>query len=111
MRQTIRLTESDLHKLIKSCVDEALNELGDTQRGQYALGRLAARQNQDGKLGGGDTSQYASQQRNKSNDQYAMNASYENGQNFFYNSQRRNNGLNDDSIENKDGYYDQRHFG
>lgn len=43
MRQTIRLTESDLHKLIKSCVDEALNEIGDTQRGQYALGCVAAR--------------------------------------------------------------------
>lgn len=39
----IRLTESQLHRVIKESVCKILNEIGDTERGQYALGALAAR--------------------------------------------------------------------
>lgn len=44
MKQIIKLTESDLHKIIKESVKEVLNEIGDTEKGQYMLGRLQARQ-------------------------------------------------------------------
>lgn len=44
MKQVIRLTESDLHRMIKESVKEVLNEIGDTEKGQYMLGRLQARQ-------------------------------------------------------------------
>ena len=43
MRQRIRLTEGDLHRIIRKCVNEALNEIGDTERGQYALGAAQSR--------------------------------------------------------------------
>jgi hypothetical protein len=43
MKQVIRLTEGDLHRIINECVNEALNEIGDTERGQYALGSVCAR--------------------------------------------------------------------
>ena len=45
MRQKIRLTESDLHKIIKESVNRILNEIGDTHEsgeGDYALGLDAA---------------------------------------------------------------------
>ena len=44
MKKTIRLTESDLHRVIKESVNRILNEIGDTRRGQYMLGRLRNRQ-------------------------------------------------------------------
>lgn len=43
-KKIIRLTESDLHKIIKESTVKILNELGDTKRGQYMLGRLKNRQ-------------------------------------------------------------------
>lgn len=39
----IRLTETQLHNVIKESVKQVLKEIGDTERGQYALGALAAR--------------------------------------------------------------------
>ena len=44
----IRLTEGDLHNIVKESVKRILNEIGDTPRGQYMLGRLT------GKYGGSD---------------------------------------------------------
>ena len=44
MKKVIRLTEEDLHNIIKESVKKALNEIGDTPDGQYALGKLAQRQ-------------------------------------------------------------------
>ena len=110
MRKLAGLEES-IRKTVKKHVKKILNEIGDTQRGQYALGRLATRQNQDGRLGGADTSAYARTQRNNSNDRYTMNASYQNGISSFHNQLNRKNGLNDNGVENKDGYYEQQHFG
>lgn len=43
MKKRIRITESELHNIVKKCVNEALNEIGDTERGQYALGCVQAR--------------------------------------------------------------------
>lgn len=43
MKQTIKLTESQLHDIIAESVKECLNEIGDTRRGQYMLGRLHRR--------------------------------------------------------------------
>ena len=56
----MRLTEADMHRLISESVRKALiNEVGDTARGQYMLGRLAKRQEKRAKYGtpeyGGDT--------------------------------------------------------
>ena len=48
MKQRIRLTESDLHRIVKEAVNKVLNEIGDTERGQYALGALAKRKQQRG---------------------------------------------------------------
>ena len=42
-KQVIRLTESDLHRVIKESVNKVLNEIGDTDIGQAKLGALAAR--------------------------------------------------------------------
>ena len=43
MKNTIRLTEGDLHRIIKESVNRVLNEIGDTKRGQYMLGRTLKR--------------------------------------------------------------------
>lgn len=43
MKKTIRLTESDLHRIVMESVKQAINEIGDTDEGQYDLGRAAAR--------------------------------------------------------------------
>ena len=44
-KKLIRLTENDLHKIVKESVKKIINEIGDTNRGQYMLGRLAAKKN------------------------------------------------------------------
>lgn len=46
-KQLVRLTESDLNNIIKESVNIILNEIGDTHRGQYMLGRLSNRQHHD----------------------------------------------------------------
>ena len=47
-KKLIRLTESDLHRIVKESVNRVLNEIGDTPRGQYMLGRLQGRQLKNG---------------------------------------------------------------
>ena len=47
-KKLIRLTEGDLHRIVKESVNRVLNEIGDTERGQYALGALAKRKQQRG---------------------------------------------------------------
>lgn len=42
-KKIIRLTESDLHRIIKESVKRVLNEVGDTSKGQHMLGRLHAK--------------------------------------------------------------------
>ena len=48
MKRVIRLKESDLHRIITESVKRTLNEIGDTKRGQYMLGRLRNRQSEGG---------------------------------------------------------------
>ena len=47
MKKIIRLTESDLHRIIENSINTVLNEIGDTDRGKDAIaqiqGRAAAR--------------------------------------------------------------------
>jgi len=43
MRRIIKLTENDLHRIVIESVKQAINEIGDTDEGQYDLGRAAAR--------------------------------------------------------------------
>lgn len=43
MRRVIRLTESDLHRIVAESVKQAINEIGDSPKGQYALGQAAGR--------------------------------------------------------------------
>lgn len=42
-KKVIRLTEADLHNMITEAVKTALNEIGDSPRGAYDLGRLYGR--------------------------------------------------------------------
>jgi len=44
-KKLIRLTESDLHRIVKESVNKIINEIGDTPRGQYALGAVDGRNN------------------------------------------------------------------
>ena len=79
MKKVIRLTESDLNNIIKESVNNAvqnvldrlnklnessINEIGDTPMGQYQLGRLEKRQNNNGQQDDAFyTNQYASNKR------------------------------------------------
>ena len=46
-KKLIRLTEGDLHRIVKESVNKILNEIGNTPKYQYLLGSLAARQNRN----------------------------------------------------------------
>lgn len=47
MKGTIlRITEEDLHRIIEEGVKKALNEIGDTEKGQFALGAVRGRAQQ-----------------------------------------------------------------
>lgn len=57
MKQKIHLTESQLNRIIKESVKNILNEIGDTPKGQFALGAVRGRayarpQYQNNKYGG-----------------------------------------------------------
>lgn len=43
MKKRIRLTESDLHRIVKESVNKILNEIGDTPRGNFALNAVRGR--------------------------------------------------------------------
>lgn len=44
-KHTVRSSEANLHRIVKESVKKIINEVGDTNRGQYMLGRLAAKKN------------------------------------------------------------------
>jgi hypothetical protein len=52
-KKLIRLTESDLHKIVKESVSKIINEIGDTPKGQDALGQVRGRADKRSKLLGG----------------------------------------------------------
>lgn len=43
MKQTVRLTESELRNIISEAVKKTLNEIGDTPRGNFALNAVRGR--------------------------------------------------------------------
>jgi hypothetical protein len=52
-KKLIRLTESDLHKIVKESVNRIINEIGNTDKGQDALGQVRGRADKRSKLLGG----------------------------------------------------------
>lgn len=69
IKNRIRLTESQLHSIIKESVKKVLNEIGDTVDGQVALAALSARKKGFNGYGDGkvdDIGYYASKRANKS---------------------------------------------
>ena len=64
-KKPIRITESDLHWLIKESVKKVLKEVGETEDGQHLLGRLAGKKAFNGDYKGySDVMDYAKQKRN-----------------------------------------------
>jgi len=62
-KKLIRLTESDLHRIVKESVEKILTEIGDTAKGQYMLGRLQGRQMSSGNRNASmNTRDYAAKQ-------------------------------------------------
>lgn len=47
-KKIIKLTEGDLHRIVKESVSRILNEIGDTEKYQKKLGKLAARKEDNG---------------------------------------------------------------
>jgi hypothetical protein len=83
-KRLIRLTESDLHRIVKESVNNVLNEIGDTNRGQYMLGRLAGRKyannyNKNGYDEAGKIANYAQQQRPYKSVYNPYTSGYDNG--------------------------------
>ena len=63
-KRLIRLTESDLFRIINESVNIILNEVGETDGGQDKLARLAARKSVNGDKSYFDISSYAKEKRN-----------------------------------------------
>ena len=61
MKQRIKLTEGDLHRIVKESVKRVLKEIGNTTKGQYMLGRLYGRTSDD------DIKKYAANRRREQN--------------------------------------------
>ena len=73
-KNLIRLTESDLHRIIIESVNRIINEVGETEDGQDKLARLAARKSFNGDASYFDVSDYAKEKRKgdlKKQDLYA----------------------------------------
>ena len=67
MRQIYRITESDLHRIIAESVNMVLNEIGDSEKGQYMLGRLAGRKASRGDYDGYSSAVDYAKEKNKAN--------------------------------------------
>lgn len=93
-KNRIRLTESQLHKVIKESVKKVLNEIGDTEKGQYALGALEARKDN-----------LAKQEYQKGN--YRNDYGYQSSGVMAHAQQGRANANGGDEFDtsNADGYY------
>ena len=77
MKQTIRLTESELRGMIQETVKEALNEIGDTHRGQFMLGRVYSKNNE--KYDDPSASKLANYAFDKKIDKNNFNSDWDNG--------------------------------
>lgn len=73
-KKQIRLTESDLHRIIRESVNKILNEIGDSEYGQYMLGRLSKKKSLKGKSKEAkDVFDYASNKRREEIDNPSWN--------------------------------------
>lgn len=78
-KKLIRLTESDLHKIVKESVNRIINEIGDTEKGQRALGALTAAKFKGKKKGDwGEVAKKASDERDKASNKAAKSGYNEN---------------------------------
>jgi len=76
MKKRIRLTESDLHRIVNRSVKMTLNEIGDTTKGQYMLGRLYAKYKGENDEKAREIDKYASNRRKEQNNGYDNLPSY-----------------------------------
>ena len=71
-KKLIRLTESDLHRIVKESVNKIINEIGDTEKGQRALGALTAAKFKGKKKGDwGEVAKKSSDERDKASNKAA----------------------------------------
>ena len=78
-KKIIRLTESDLHRIVKESVNRIINEIGDTEKGQRALGALTAAKFKGKKKGDwGEVAKKASDERDKASNKAAKSGYNEN---------------------------------
>lgn len=78
-KKMIRLTESDLHKIVKESVNRIINEIGDTEKGQRALGALTAARFKGKKKGDwGEVSKKSSDEIEKASNKAAKSGYNEN---------------------------------
>ena len=95
-KKLIKLTESDLHRIVKESVNKVLNEIGDTTKGQYMLGRLAARTKMKGD-NISDIKKYASNRRKEQNFGY-------DGTPFFYENGMQANPMGQEFLDGREDY-------
>ena len=63
-KKLIRLTETDLHRIVKESVNKVLNEIGDTPKGQFMLGAAIGRKHKkDGYYAAVPMNDYAEKKR------------------------------------------------
>lgn len=63
-KNIVRFNEEQLNKMVRESIEKVLNEIGDTNRGQYMLGRLAGRQSVYGDNEESDKTTYFARLRN-----------------------------------------------
>ena len=78
--ELIRLTESDLHNIVK----EVLKEIGDTTKGQYLLGALMGRKLKNKDKSWADVQDYIVKQANKYGDTPYKRSQLDNASKYGY---------------------------
>lgn len=109
-KKVIRLTESDIHRIVKESVNKVLNEIGDTPKGQYMLGRLMGKKGNESNLRDMQrVGEYARQQRiRKDGDRGDNDYVIDNPLRYnFVNGERNYRKCTDPNFEWFDGYEDE----
>lgn len=109
-KQVIRLNENQLRQIVTESVKKVLNEIGDTESGQYMLGRLAGRKwNKADIKGFQDVARYAERQRiNKNGDEGDNSLVIDNPLRYNYNRGHKDYNLyTNPNHEWGDGYEDE----
>jgi len=89
VKYIIKLTESDLHNIVKESVGKVINEIGNTPKGQFMLGRLNYKNGDrqyyyDNVMTPEEIDNYAENARINQNefDEYLMNDAYKNAERY-----------------------------